>query len=72
MSDPIDDVTQASLRVTITALMDAVEQMDKGMKLVLDVLSQHDKRIRALELEMRKLTRKNLPVIVNQHGERAN
>jgi hypothetical protein len=52
-------------------LMDAVEKMDQGLRMAIDVVHQQDKRIRALELAQRKADRKK-PVIVNQHGERAN
>lgn len=58
--------------LTIEALIGAVEQLDQGVRLMTEVIGQQDKRIRALELAMRKLEKKNVPVIVNQHGQPVN
>jgi hypothetical protein len=52
------------------SVVGSVENLDGAMT-VRAALVQMDKRIRALELEQRKADRKK-PVIVNQHGERAN
>lgn len=57
---------------TVEVLMAAVEQLDQGVRLMTTVIGQQDKRIRALELAIRKLEKKNVPAIVNLHGERVN
>ena len=57
---------------TLEVLIDTVRQLDEGVRLMTTVIGQQDKRIRALELAMRKLEKKNVPAIVNQHGERVN
>ena len=57
---------------TLEVLIAAVEQLDQGVRLMTTVIGQQDKRIRALELAMRKLEKKNVPAIVNQLGERVN
>lgn len=54
---------------SLESLMLLVEQMDRGMKLMIDVIAQYDYRLRALELAVRKLARKNVPAIVNQRGQ---
>jgi hypothetical protein len=64
--------TADELRELVETLMNSIEQLDKGLKLMIDVISGQEKRLRYLELELRKLQRKNVPAIVNQHGERAN
>jgi hypothetical protein len=59
-------------QATVDMLMATIEQMDQGIKLVIQVIADHDKRLRALELSVRKLERKNVPSIVNSQGERVN
>lgn len=63
------DASIADLVETVAQMMAVNEAIDQGMKLVLKVLTDQEKRIRALELSIRKLERKNLPVIVNSRGE---
>jgi hypothetical protein len=61
---------EKSLLDTIANLTASFESLDQGLKLMIDALTQQDKRIRALELALRKAERKNVPVLVNQHGEK--
>lgn len=64
-----DDVPgELDIQATVANLTMAVEQMDAGMKMALDLLVQYDQRIRFLELAQRKADRRNVPVIVNSSG----
>lgn len=63
---PADD-TEA----TVANLTAAMEQLDSGMKMALDLLVQYDKRLRALEIARRKAERKNA-VLVNSMGDPVN
>lgn len=58
--------------VAFANLLSSVEQLDAGMKTVCGLLADFDRRLRALEMAQRKADRKNVPVIVNAQGERAN
>lgn len=60
------------LREVVTSLLNTIAEMDVGMKALVEIIAKHDVQIRKLELAQRKADRKNVPVIVNQHGERAN
>lgn len=54
---------------SIAQLLAMCEEMDRGMKLMVGVIAEQDKRIRHLELQERKAARRNVPVIVNQMGQ---
>ncbi len=54
---------------SIPMLMATIEEMDRGMKLMIGVITDHDRRIRYLELQERKAARRNVPAIVNQLGQ---
>lgn len=56
----------------VKALTATVEELDRGMKMMVGIIAEHDTRLRALELAVRKLERRNVPAIVNPRGERAN
>jgi hypothetical protein len=61
------------LKATVAMLFRVCEDLDRGMKLMTKaVLADHDIRLRHLELELRKIQRKNMLVIVNPQSERAN
>jgi hypothetical protein len=53
---------------SLAMLMATIEEMDRGIKLMIGVIAEQDKRIRYLELQERKAQRKNMPVIVNSAG----
>lgn len=54
---------------SIAMLVATIEEMDRGIKMMITVIAEQDKRIRYLELQERKAQRKNIPVIVNQLGQ---
>lgn len=54
---------------TTAMLMALIEEMDRGIKLMIGVIAEQDRRLRYLELQDRKAQRKNMPVIVNQLGQ---
>lgn len=54
---------------SIAMLMATIEEMDRGIKMMIGVITEQDKRLRYLELQDRKAQRKNIPVIVNQLGQ---
>lgn len=54
---------------SIAMLLATIEEMDRGIKMMITVIAEQDKRIRYLELQERKAQRKNIPVIVNQLGQ---
>lgn len=70
--DPEASPAPEDLREIVASLIATIAEMEGGMKVLVDVIAKHDVQIRKLELELRKILRKNVPVIVNQHGERAN
>lgn len=57
---------------TIEQLVLTVEGLDKGMKLMIGVITDQDRRLRTLKLAKNKADRKTVPVIVNQHGQPVN
>lgn len=53
---------------SVAMLVATIEEMDRGIKLMIGVIAEQDKRIRYLELQERKAARRNVPVIVNKLG----
>lgn len=60
------------LREIVQTLMTSLEAIEENIRVVLDILKEQDKQIRRLELARRKIERKNVPVIVDPQGKRAN
>lgn len=65
-----DPTSKEDDKATVANLVSAVENIDTGMKLMIDTLVDMEKRLRKLELGERKKDRKL--AILNQNGERVN
>lgn len=67
---PDDPTIKEDDKATVANLVSAVENIDTGMKLMIDTLVDMEKRLRKFELGERKKDRKL--AILNQNGERVN
>lgn len=53
---------------TLEAVITQMEVMASNIAILIEFATRMDMRIRALELSMRKMERRNVPAIVNQDG----
>lgn len=72
MAEPGTSIPVESIDDVVKTLIAAVEEMDRGLKIMVGLLTEHEGRVRKLELAQRKADRKMVAAIVNAQGERVN